>query len=276
MLTNMPVQGVPILECRICGAGARLFDTVDLHKNCNVDSGHFQEKSGINVDYYRCCCCGFIFTDFFDRFSVEDFRREIYNDDYIKVDPLYNYTRPKRNAAFLDRILDATFFRDRGAHILDYGAGSGLLSAFIEEPCRIVSYDPMCPKYSSFPEEKFELIFSSEVIEHTVHPKKIVEDWANLLDRNGIVIFSTQLQPDNIDAIKGAWWYIGPRNGHVSIFSSESLTRALAGCGLRCETLSSEWHIAYRGHFPTHLDRAKLKLLAEEISTGFVPVGANV
>jgi len=39
------------------------------------------------IPYWSCIECGFIFTNYMDAWLPEDFQREIYNDEYINVDP---------------------------------------------------------------------------------------------------------------------------------------------------------------------------------------------
>lgn len=41
----------------------------------------------------------------------------------------------------------------------------------------------------------------------------------------GIFLFSTLLQPQNIQELGAKWWYIIPRNGHISIFTQEALRK---------------------------------------------------
>ena len=45
-------------------------------------------------------------------------------------------------------------------------------------------------------------------------------------------MFSQPLQPADIATIRGAWWYVAPRNGHASIFTVDALARLAADCGL--------------------------------------------
>ena len=41
----------------------------------------------------------------------------------------------------------------------------------------------------------------------------------NFTASNGAVFVGQTVQPANIEEIKGAWWYLAPRNGHVSTYS---------------------------------------------------------
>jgi 2-polyprenyl-6-hydroxyphenyl methylase/3-demethylubiquinone-9 3-methyltransferase len=91
-------------------------------------------------------------------------------------------------------------------------------------PSHIISnYDPHNSSFDLFPNKKFDIIFSSEVFEHCVNLNTLSKELSKLLHEDGLIIFSTMLQPKNLSEIKCSWWYISPRNGHISIYSQKSL-----------------------------------------------------
>lgn len=257
------------MRCKICNGEASAFDTLDLSKNCNEVSGYSLPRSGIAVEYLRCEICEFIFTAYFDSFSAQDFCRTIYNDEYINIDPLYPEIRPKANAAFLSSVIDTCSLN--AASILDYGAGNGKLAQFLNRS-GTVNYDPLNPVFDSLPANKFDVIFSSETIEHSPFPHEWAKHWRSLLDLGGIILFSTMLQPDDIEIIRGSWWYIGPRNGHISIFSAKSLAQLLKTHGMHYEALSDEWHFACHRDATAIIDRMRLRTIVANLPTGFIPV----
>jgi 2-polyprenyl-6-hydroxyphenyl methylase/3-demethylubiquinone-9 3-methyltransferase len=59
-------------------------------------------------------------------------------------------------------------------------------------------------------------------------------------------MFSTLMQPANIDAIKTNWWYIGPRNGHVSIYSEASLQHLATQAGYQFGHFNEGLHLLCR------------------------------
>ena len=67
-------------------------------------------------------------------------------------------------------------------------------------------------------------------MEHVPDPLGTVADMAGFLKAEGVIVFSTLLQPKNFDQIKLEWWYASPRNGHI--FFVQPL-RAKAGVGVR-------------------------------------------
>lgn len=174
--------------------------------------------SGIPVVYYRCQNCKFVFTDFFDNWSKADFSRFIYNDDYGLVDPDYGGVRAARTAGELSRLLAGC----EDARILDYGAGAGHFAAEMRGLgfAEVASYDPYT--MPERPPGGFDIITCLETLEHTVDPLAVMADMRGLLAEGGAIILEQSLQPDAIDEIRGNWWYIAPRNGHVSIFAEES------------------------------------------------------
>src|SRR4051794_23463028 len=93
--------------CKCCGSMAALYDVVDFHKNCEIYRRKVLDASGVPIYYYRCPTCQFLFTTAFDRFTLEDFHRYIYNNDYMLVDPDYQESRPRSNAAWLGSLFPA-------------------------------------------------------------------------------------------------------------------------------------------------------------------------
>ena len=214
--------------CKLCGGFSPPFDSLDFYKYCSPTNPFAFGFAGIHVDYRRCQDCGFIFTGFFDDWTPDEFSAYVYNADYARIDSEYADIRPGNVAAMLAARLGPW----RDIDILDYGSGSG---AFAERMAghgfaNITNYDP----YSSpaRPEGQFSLITCFEVIEHTVSPRACLRDMATFLAPGGCIVFSQPLQPADIEAIRGNWWYIAPRNGHASIFTADALARLGADCGL--------------------------------------------
>jgi 2-polyprenyl-6-hydroxyphenyl methylase/3-demethylubiquinone-9 3-methyltransferase len=70
---------------------------------------------------------------------------------------------------------------------------------------------------------------------------------SDLLSEPGLILFSTLLQPLDIDRLGLDWWYAGPRNGHVSLYSRMSLERLTRPLGLTFRSFNEGTHVAYRG-----------------------------
>jgi Methyltransferase domain len=204
------------IPCKVCGRPAPFFDVVDFNK-CAVFYPY--GPSGVTVPYHRCDDCGFLFTPFFDAWSHDDFERLIYNDDYVKLDPEYLSDRPIHNADLMARKL-AGF---EGARILDYGAGGGLFADRMAELGfrGVESYDPF--SIPQRPSGRFDIVTCFEVIEHIPSPLAALKDILSFLYDHGCIVLSEAIQPPDIDRVRGNWWYVAPRNGHVSTFADRTL-----------------------------------------------------
>ena len=129
------------IACKNSGEPAQFFDVVDFQKFCSSGDPYGFGSSGVSVSYNRCTHCRFIFTTFFDSWTADEFRKFLYNEDYILVDGEYASIRPQRVAAAM-----AEKLRDcRTARILDYGSGSGVFAERMQGLgfSQAESYDPL-------------------------------------------------------------------------------------------------------------------------------------
>lgn len=230
--------------CPACAGSATLLDTVDFNKSCEELRGLVLPKSGLGIDYLLCDGCGFCFSPGIARWSKEEFAERIYNDGYVAVDPDYLEARPRANAQAV-----ASMF---GKHVLtirhlDYGGGNGLLSSTLfAEGWDSQSYDPFVDG-DAVPTGRFNLITCFEVFEHVPDIHVLADALASLLDNPGIVIFSTLVSDGQIRRGESlTWWYAGPRNGHISLFSRRSLTLLGERHGLRFGSFSPNLHAYWR------------------------------
>jgi hypothetical protein len=209
---SVPAQLAP--RCKICGNSTNLFDVVDFNKFCS-DRPYGFGVAGIPVSYFRCQHCQFLFTNFIDDWTPEEVARHIYNDDYILVDPEYKEARPFAQAKEMSRILDGC----QQLRILDYGSGSGKFAKYMTEFgfAFVTSYDPFSNPVR--PEGLFHLVTAFEVVEHSPHPIETFTEMKNFTEADGTVLVGQTIQPPNISEIRGVWWYLAPRNGHVSTYS---------------------------------------------------------
>ncbi len=230
--------------CKCCGAVAYLYGVVDFHKNCEIYRQRVLDLSGIPIYYHRCTVCKFIFTIAFDEFTTDDFRRQIYNDEYLLVDPDYPEVRPRSNAAMLSSLFSGI----RPDHMLDYGGGNGTLARSLCDGGfpHVSCYDPFVPGHSNKPAGRFDCIVCFEVIEHSTSPSQVFADMNESLDDPGLIVFSTLLQPADIDRQGLNWWYAGPRNGHVSLYSRASLAKVVRPFGLKFRSFNESLHVLYR------------------------------
>jgi len=107
--------------------------------------------------------------------------------------------------------------------VLDYGGGNDTFCAALREhgfPIAL-SYDPMVPQYAQRPEGKFNLVTCFETIEHLPDPNAGIAALVEFAADPGFIFFTTLVQSPDFEQLGMNWWYVGPRNGHVSIFSKQ-------------------------------------------------------
>ncbi len=230
--------------CKCCGAQAFLYGVVDFHKNCEIYRRSVLGLSGVPVYYHRCSLCQFLFTTAFDGFSIEDFQQHIYNQDYVLVDPDYPEARPRSNA----QVLRGLFPTERPARILDHGGGHGTLAGLLRDAGfpHVETYDPFVASHDARPAGRFDCVLCFEVLEHSIDPARSIAEMNESLTENGLILFSTLLQPADIDRQGLNWWYAAPRNGHVSLYSRASLAKLVRPFGLRFRSFNESFHVLYR------------------------------
>ncbi len=240
------------IDCKVCGGSSPLLGVVDFNKSCAEAKGVKLPVAGCPVYYRRCAACGFCFTTDFDGWDHAAFLRHVYNDDYLQVDPDFVALRPEGNARL---IAEAFAGAKNEISLLDYGGGSGLLARRLQESGFIAeTYDPFS-ECNTLPSGKFDLVTCFEVMEHVPDPRGTVQTMARLMEEGGAVLFSTLVQPSNFEQIGLQWWYAGPRNGHVSLYTKDALRRLFGEFGLKVGSFSDGMHIAYDRvpHFAAHL-----------------------
>jgi 2-polyprenyl-3-methyl-5-hydroxy-6-metoxy-1,4-benzoquinol methylase len=241
-------------ECKVCRGPSFLFGVVDFNKSCIEAQGRRLAVSGCPVYYRRCQHCAFVFTNAFDSWTKEAFRKHIYNEHYIAVDPDFVEIRPAGNA----KLVAGSFQAARSSiEILDFGGGAGLLAHRLrEQQFYATTYDPFS-SFDEMPAEKFDLITCFEVMEHVPFPKDTVATMVSMLKDQGAILFSTLLQPASFESQGLNWWYAGPRNGHVSLYSTPSLAHLFKHHRMKVASFSEGLHIAY-AEVPTFAAHLKL------------------
>jgi tetratricopeptide (TPR) repeat protein/SAM-dependent methyltransferase len=233
--------------CPVCASKTRLFDVVDFNKSCEEGNGLHLPLAGVAVYYARCDGCGFCFAPEMCAWSQAEFSEKVYNADYAQVDPDYLEHRPLTNAGQLQLLSGG---KPPALRHLDYGGGNGLLSRTLQAAgWNSASYDPFAnPDVVSSSLGRFELITAFEVFEHVPDPQALLLVLKDLLAADGAVYFSTLLSDGEIiGGGKLNWWYAAPRNGHISLYTRESLSTLGRRYGLKFLSLSPVSHLFISG-----------------------------
>ena len=99
---------------------------------------------------------------------------------------------------------------------------------------------------ASDPIGTFGLVTAFEVFEHTPAPIETLREIVRFCDATEpLIFFSTYtidaLPPRNMD-----FWYLAPRNGHITVHTEASLQALFASMDLRVHHFGEGWHLGYR------------------------------
>ena len=232
--------------CPVCQSATRLLDVVDFTKSCEELRGKYYVPIGFAIYYALCQSCHFCFAPAMHQWTPEDFKRHVYNDDYVIFDPDYREIRPNAQANLL-----LTNFQDIAPHRthLDYGSGNGSLSARLRaHGWASTAWDPFSgqtPPIHTL--GTFDLITAFEVFEHVPDLAGLMDHLSRLATEHSLILFSTALSDGHIHPTKRLdWWYAAPRNGHISLFSRQSLAHLAARAHFNYVSLSDNFHIFFK------------------------------
>lgn len=200
--------------------------------------------SGHAIYYHRCENCGLIYSHAFDQWSNEDYSNYIYNAEYLQYDPNFVAKRSTHNF----NLLRSAFANIKQYRMIDFGCGDGQLVDLLKEyGVNVVGWDPF-NNSAPIPNERFELMTSFEVMEHTPDPIKTMEMIDTLLDQqHGKYFFSTLTNDLHLNELMN-FWYIAPRNGHITIHSNKSLDILFSKFGMEVKHISELYHLAYKSN----------------------------
>ena len=236
-----------MIVCKICGSRG-------LIAQCKVNFNELYGKNevlgipngGPDVFYYRCSNCGFTFTDYLDDWTDDQFIREIYNDEYHRIDDEYRTARPNFNFGRFCR--NFTMYTNQS--LLDYGGGSGVFSDCVKNSgcSEAHTFDPYANNSATLRAD-YDFVISFEVMEHCVDPLKSFENMFGYLKPTGLAVISTlcifEAQVRDKTEALARLSYLTPRVGHVSIYSFKSLDLIAQKNGLVRHSLDIGYHIFY-------------------------------
>ena len=244
------------MQCKCCGNYA-----LNYLGNLNFNKAGGDEnrtvplfpKSEWECAYYSCAVCGFIFTDFCDKWTPEDFKKYLYNDDYALCDPDILTGGRDNRCDWLAGLIP----EPRGnVKVLDYGAAGNpgpLGKKMIEYGFDVSSYDPFYGE--STLEDKtlglYDVVFCIETIEHCADPKAIAKQLSSFLADDGLLLMTTDLFPPGIgpEVLNSA--YITPRNGHISLFTLPAISILFRNYGVNIiQSVYSPFIVGFKKSLP--------------------------
>lgn len=204
-----------MMQCKICGNEAhRIFDQFVLGK--------------YKVDYYRCGSCFFVQTE------EPYWLKEAYSGGAIGSLDVGLVERCIQNRELTNEILVNLFQNLDKTKFLDYGGGHGLFTRLMRDRgfnfyCFDLYAENTYAKYfdlRELPENtKFDLLTAFEVLEHLTEPILGIQ---KMLTLSNIMLFSTELQPNDNHYKLNEWWYLVPEGGQHISFYHENTFRQIA------------------------------------------------
>lgn len=194
------------MQCLLCGQNNM---TLVDHRSWQ-NSGALKGK----VDFFNCLNCDLIFRDpaSFLSLSLQKDRYDLHQNS--NQDPKYQQ--------YLNGVIEPAlpFLKSRNLKTgLDWGAGPGpCLSKNLNNlGFEVFDYDPIYqPKLLV---EKVDFIFSTEVFEHFLEPKKEIQKILNHLNDFGVLAGMTSFHQGSAHFFD--WWYVRDIT-HVCFFSEKT------------------------------------------------------
>lgn len=179
-------------------------------------------------DYFYCCNCEFISKDESNRLNEEEekLRYSIHNNSIEDKDYVDYLCR------FLNRALIP--FVGEGKKGLDFGSGPiPVLAQLLEEKFnyRMDTYDYYFSPEKVYIGKTYDLVTSTEVVEHLNNPLQYFNLFSKLLKPKGILAIMTQFHKNDKDHFL-SWSYIRDRS-HISFYTTKTLEYIADKVGLK-------------------------------------------
>ena len=182
---------------------------------CNGKISKLEDKQ-IKVTYSVCQDCGFIHKDkeyHVDR-EEELNQYSLHNNSFESVGYVDIFVK-----LINDYITPLNIMGD----VLEYGSGPGpvLKELLIRDGYSVYDYDPFFNDNKEYLKYKYELITSTEVVEHFFDPLVEFAHLSNLLEQGGYLVITTLLRNMSITDFAD-WWYRRDAT-HVSFYTLKTL-----------------------------------------------------
>jgi SAM-dependent methyltransferase len=233
------VSPPPTQTCKICSSKAALKFGLPHSKRANFPIPDEPD----DCFYYECENCKFLFTPALDA----DDHTEIYDEWYWENQDPDWYGRVTETFRLVTMANELLRRRTDELEILDFGCGIGgfLDMAHRSLGLKVWGTDIIPPKVGKdwflpdLGDRKFDVIVACEVIEHLPNPREIFNLIRSHLKAPGVFAFQTaQWDPSSLGR---DWWYLGPHNGHISLYSREAFDHVARDMGVTQRRLWNDY-----------------------------------
>lgn len=181
-------------------------------KICSHDTIKIQDPKTAKI-YHKCHRCDYIFLD--ESFYVDNEREKKNYDKHNNDFNSLGYV-----AMFEDLIEEFIAGGDKDIKTaLDFGCGRGaVLSILLEKNSTLCdNYDKFYFPHKIYKDKKYDLIVSTEVIEHLENPLEVLKELLLHVEDGGYLLLMTIFHPSNDDKFF-KWWYIRDVT-HIGFFN---------------------------------------------------------
>jgi hypothetical protein len=194
---------------------------------CNHETQAFRHEK-FDVTYYRCFHCELISKDSKD-FVSEDEALKIYN--YHN-----NAIEDSRYVAYFNHFLEDSVFdyTNEGKKAFDFGSGpSPVLAQILERHYGydVDIYDLFYAPDKVYENQKYDLVTTTEVVEHLENPLPYFELFASLLKPDGVLAVMTQFHKNDDDLFLN-WHYMRDMS-HISFYTPKTMAYIASKVGLK-------------------------------------------
>ena len=210
-------------NCKICGGAVSEAFRLPRTKL----TGQPIPQAPDDCPYFECRRCSFLFS------TVHDHGDEarLYDDEYWKSHDPDWYGRVSETLRLVLLANSLRWLDPWRLQVLDFGCGMGTFVEVARQQLQMDVWgtDLIVPRFGqqwflrgdAIASHQFDVVVACEVIEHLTDPVGVFDSIRRWLRPDGVLAFQTAYYDPQ--SCGRDWWYIGPANGHVSLFSAKSL-----------------------------------------------------